>query len=383
MKIAMVCDHPDTTGQAVQVDGLAREFGRLGHQVTLYTRRDTPLVRTAPGLTVEYVTVDPAQDERALLDQVPAFAARLAEQWAADRPDVIHAHGWRSGLAALSGADGLDVPVVQSFHTLGATERRGGKPVNATRIRLEKAIGRSADMMVAMSESECEDLIRLGVPRPRLTIVPGGVDIEKFAQRGPELPRGEAARLVSLSGLDEGQGVDTLIEALARIPGAELVVGGGPERDALDQDENVRRLTKLAAEAGVTDRVTFIGHVTRADVPKLLRSADLTLCLSPYQPFGLVPVESMACGTPVVVSALGGHLDTVIDDVTGMHVTTGRPVELARRLRALLTDRTHLSALAVAGVDRARSRYAWERIATETAKVYEALQPAPELLAAG
>jgi glycosyltransferase involved in cell wall biosynthesis len=172
--------------------------------------------------------------------------------------------------------------------------------------------------------------------------------------------------------------VATVIAALSRIPDAELVVAGGPSRDDLDDDPAVRRLRGIAAKAGVAERVTFLGQVDHADVPALLRSADLTVSVPEHEEFGRVPVESMACGTPVVVSAVGGHLDSVIHDVTGIYAMPGRPVELARRIRGLLADQTRLTAMSIGGVDRARSRYAWTRIANETVKVYESVCGGPE-----
>lgn len=120
----------------------------------------------------------------------------------------------------------------------------------------------------------------------------------------------------------------------------------------------------------VADRVTFLGRVPRKNVPQLLRSADLVLTLPWYEPFGMVPLEAMACGVPVVATEVGGHRDSLIDNVTGVHVAAGRPAELARRVRLLLADPTRRHAMGIAGADRARSRYAWERVARETASVY-------------
>jgi glycosyltransferase involved in cell wall biosynthesis len=393
MKIAMVSEHASPltatdglggpeSGRHVHVAELARELGQLGHQVTVYARRDDATardrVRLGTGAMLEYVTAGPATPltTQQALRFVPEFAAHLARRWAADRdrPDVIHAHSWLSGLAALAGSNGLAVPVVETFHALGVVARRQGEVVPIERERMERAIGRTANRVIAMSESEHTELIRMGVPRNRLSIVPGGIDTSRFAPTGGALPRGEAARLVTISALDERSGVDTVIEALARIPGAELVIAGGPAREELDVDDDVHRLRIVAKQAGVADRVTFIGRIAHKDVPRLLRSADLTVSLPADAPFGLVPVESMACGVPVVVTATGGHLDTVIDGVTGLHLPAGRPaVEVARRIRALLADPTQRTALGVAAADRARSRYGWDRITDEIVKVYEAV----------
>ncbi len=397
MNIAMVSvlDNPLGTikgledGLSIHVAGLAREFGRQGHKVTVYTRRDgretRDRVRFAPGVTVAQVAAGPAHPlgEDDLLPYLADFGAELARHWRNKPPDVVHAHHWVSGLAAVSGANGFDIPVVQSFHTLGVTRRRAGRPCSSTRLRLEKAIGRSIHKVVATTGSEYTELVRLGVPRTRIRLVPSGVDIDRFTPQGPALPRGDAPRLVTLWRMAERQGVTIVIQALARIPDAELVVAGGPPRDELEADEYVHQLRLKAKEAGVADRVTFIGRVSAGDAPKLLRSADLTISVPADEAFGVVPLESMACGTPVVASPVSGHLDSVIENVTGIHVPPNRPVEMARRIRALLADPTHRAALGIGAVDRVRSRYSWERVANETMKVYEALLSVPEPMSAG
>lgn len=369
---------------SVHVGELARELGRQGHKVTVYTRRDgretRNRVRFAPGVTVEQVAAGPAHPltEEELLPYLADFGADLARRWRTRRPDVVHAHHWVSGLAAIAGANGFDIPVVQSFHSLGITDRRAGRSCSSTRLRLEKAIGRSARAAIATTAAEGTELVRMGMPRKQVTLVPSGVDLDRFAPHGPALPRGEAPRLVTFLRTAEWQAVNLVIQALARIPDAELVVAGGPAREGIETDETVHQLRLKAKEAGVADRVTFIGRVSAAEAPKLLRSADLTVSAATYETFGRVPLQSMACGTPVVASPVGGHLDSVIENVTGIHIPPNRPVEVARRIRALLADPTHRSALGIGAVDRVRSRYSWERVAHETVKVYESLLPTPE-----
>ncbi len=396
MNIVMVSVHtsPVATesssheGLRVHVAELARELGRQGHRVTVYTRRDGlgsgERVRLAPRVNVEFITAgNPLpMSEQEIVPHIREFADRLAKRLAAKRPDVIHAHHWLSGLAAMSAAQNLDIPVVQSFHGLASLEGRAAGAAAPARLRMERAIGRGVNALIATTESEGAELARLGIARPRIAAVPSGVDSEKFKPQGRALlPRGETPRIVMLSRHLAGHGVQTVIQALTRIPEAELVIAGGPVIDELDTDPDAHRLRILAKEAGVADRVTFLGRIDSGDVPGLLRSADLTVSLPAHESFGRVPVESMACGTPVVVTAVGGHLDTVIDDVTGVYVRPGRPMELAQRIRGLLAERTHLAALGIGGADRVRARYSWERIANETVKVYESVctpEPAPE-----
>lgn len=392
MNIAMVsvCTSPVAAGSSheslrVHVAELARELGRQGHRVTVYTRRDCPgsggRVRLAPRVNVELLPAGRPVPvpEQEVLPHIAEFAERLAEHLNAKCPDVVHAHHWLSGLAALSATKGLDVPVVHSFHGLASLRARTEGKASPALLRMERALGRGVDKVIATTEAESTELTRLGVARPRISAVPSGVDREKFKPQGRTLlPRGERSRILMLSRRPAGNGVKTAIRALTRIPDAELVVAGGPASGELDGDPAIHELRIAAKEAGVAERVTFLGRIDSADVPGLLRSADLTVSLPSYGTFGRVPVESMACGTPVVVTAVGGHLDTVIDDVTGVYVRPGRPAELAQRIRELLAEKTHLAALGIGGADRVRARYSWERIANETVLVYESLRSAPE-----
>jgi glycosyltransferase involved in cell wall biosynthesis len=167
------------------------------------------------------------------------------------------------------------------------------------------------------------------------------------------------------------KGVDTVIEAMADVPGAELLIGGGPPLPELDGDPEARRLLALARARGVEDRVVFLGQVPHEDAAALMRSADVVVSVPWYEPFGMVPVEAMACGVPVIGSAVGGHLDTISDGFTGLQVPPRDPLVLAGRLRDLLGDPRWRTALAAAGAARAHARYSWERIAALTETAYE------------
>jgi glycosyltransferase involved in cell wall biosynthesis len=180
--------------------------------------------------------------------------------------------------------------------------------------------------------------------------------------------------VLTLSRLVPRKGVATVIEAMAKLPDAELVVAGGPAPAGLDDDPEIRRLRHTAAVAGVLDRVIFAGRVRHDDVPALFRSADVVVSDTWYEPFGMVPLEAMACGAPVVASAVGGHLDTITDEVTGLLVPPRDPAILAGRLAALIGSPGRRLALGAAGACRVRARYGWERIAAETETVYAGLR---------
>jgi glycosyltransferase involved in cell wall biosynthesis len=265
--------------------------------------------------------------------------------------------------------------MIQSFDTLGVAERRHHRTVpldaGAERMRLEPAIGRSANAVVAGSSDEESDLTRLGIPRRSIKVIPCGVDTDEFAPEGPAYSRNERHRLVTVSDLEDQDSLGTLLRALSRVPSAELVIAGGPAHDALREDLGYRRLAKLADSLDLGGRVFFTGQVSRADLPPLLRSADLCVNVTEYDPSAMTSIQAMACGTPVIASAVGGQVDAVVDGTTGILVPPGHPALLAQRIRQLLSHPMLLEAFSVAATDRARSRYSLDRIAHETIAVYD------------
>ncbi|WP_188195109.1 glycosyltransferase [Nonomuraea sp. SYSU D8015] len=352
--------------QRHRILSVARELGRE-HHVTIYSRRDNaegkPRTRVAPGVTLEQLDVGPAKDLPGdeVLPYLNDIGENLMRRWSQDRPDVIHAHTWTWGLAAVAGAKGLSVPVTQTFHTVDAAHKD-----------VELALGRRADAVIAGSGDEESALIRLGVPRGHIAVVPYGVDTERFQRRGPVATRGSRKRLLHVGPLTPDRGAHTVVRALQGLSDVELVIAGGPEPDQLEDDRDARRLRSLADQLGVADRVTLLGQVKRASVPKLMRSADAVVSVPREAVTGIVALEAMACGVPVIASAVGAHLDSVIDGVTGLLVPPDRPARTARLARELLSDPTLRTALGYAGADRARSRYSWERVSQELVRVYEA-----------
>ncbi|UBU17086.1 glycosyltransferase [Nonomuraea gerenzanensis] len=364
MNIAIVASA--NGNQRHRILSVARELGRE-HHVTIYSRRDNsdgkPKTRVAPGVTLEHIDVGPAK-ELVGDDVVPYLnevGNQLMKRWSQERPDVIHAHSWTGGLVAVAGAKGLGVPVTQTFYT-----------VDTTHMELERALGRRADAVIAGSGDEESALIRLGVPRNNIAVVPYGVDTERFQRRGAIATRGSRKRLLHVGPLSIDRGAHTIVRALQGLGDVELVIAGGPEPEDLDQDRDARRLRALAEQLGVADRVTLLGQVKRAAVPKLMRSADAVVSVPREAVTGIVALEAMACGVPVIASAVGAHLDSIIDGVTGLLVPPDRPARTARLARELLYDPTLRTALGYAGADRARSRYSWERVSQELVRVYEA-----------
>jgi glycosyltransferase involved in cell wall biosynthesis len=371
MKIALVTDQLGASPRvgdypadpAFQVLSLASALAGRGQQVTVYSRQDPACQHPAgragsghrPGVTIEQVPAGPPEG----LQHILALAGQLADRWSCDPPDVIHAHFWTSGLAALAGARDLDIPVVQTFHSLGT----GG-----ARSRLEAAIGRSAAAVTANTTDERAALARLGVPRASVTIVPSGVDITRFRQQGPAAQRGRRPQLLMVSPPDDRDGPAAALRALADVPGSELAIVAGPGEGTL---------CRLARSLGVRDRLTCLGRVSEAGMPPLMRSADVLVHLTPDPRFAMVPVEAMACGTPVIADEDAVPGDAVIHGNTGFLVPSAQPAQLVRRIRQLLASPMLLEGYGIAAASRVRSRYSWERVGQEMLAVYEALLASP------
>ncbi|HET9028698.1 MAG TPA: glycosyltransferase [Candidatus Aquilonibacter sp.] len=389
MKIAFVSEHAsplavlggvDAGGQNVHVAALAEALARGGDEVRVYTRRDDPrLPATVPfctGVLVDHVDAGPAQaiEKDHLLEFMPQFGRELEARWSDWRPDVVHAHFWMSGLASLQAGSALDLPVVQTYHALGIEKKRhqGTKDTSPSmRLELEAHIARQTTHIVATATAEAFELVRMGASRNDITVVPCGVDLSQFAALGPSETRDRRKhRIVCLSRLVERKGIADVISALKLLPNTELVIAGGPDRDALWSDPEAARLREIARTLGVEDRVDFRGRVERTAVARLLRSADLVVCYPWYEPFGIVPLEAMACGVPVVVSSVGGLVDSVVDGVTGLHVEPRSPIALAQAIRTLLQNERLRLNLGVAGAKRVNERYGWPRIANDTKAVY-------------
>ena len=379
----------DAGGQNVYVAALSQELARRGAEVVVHTRRDDPSlprrVQLAPRVTVDHVDAGPAKHIPnpidTLLPFMDEFAEDLAETWERERPDLVHSHFWMSGRAALAAAEPLDLPVVHTYHALGVVKRRhqGAKDTSPPeRIAEERRIADRAERIVATCSDEVFELVRLGADRRRINVVPCGVNLTLFHPDGPAAPRPPGMhRIVCVTRMVERKGVGNVVAALPDVPDAELVIAGGTAPEELVRDPEYQRLVALAEELGVAERVRFTGRLERGDVPPLLRSADVVTCVPWYEPFGIVPLEAMACGIPVVGSAVGGLLDTVVHGETGVHVPPRRPDRIAEALNELLPDAERRKALGRAGAKRAKIRYGWARVADSILSVYGEVLRAP------
>ncbi|PPF61854.1 glycosyl transferase [Clavibacter michiganensis] len=397
MKISMVSEHAsplatlggvDAGGQNVHVSALSSALAARGHAVTVFTRRDDreldERVRLCDGVDVVHIDAGPPEkipkDE--LLPFMDEFGDRLADHWRAEMPDIVHSHFWMSGLATIRAArrsEMAGLPAVHTFHALGVVKRRnqGADDTSpAEREVLEPLVGRSVDGVIATCSDEAFELKTLGIPSTRISVVPCGVDTTLFSPDGPRDEKARPFRIMTVGRLVPRKGVGLTISALARLiaegrTDIELVIlGGSHGPDSIGDDPDAQRLLAHARSLGVEDHVTFRGQVAQSELPSALRSADLVVCAPWYEPFGIVPLEAMATGTPVVAAAVGGLIDSVVHGATGVHVPARDSEAIADAVRSLLDDPATLSAFSEAGIARAQSRYSWSKVASETERVY-------------
>lgn len=400
LKISMVSEHAsplaalggvDAGGQNVHVAELSSALVRRGHDVTVFTRRDDPQLpattRFGPGVKLVHVDAGPAshvpKDE--MLPWMPELAVGIVAQWGSNPPDIVHGHFWMSGVASLDAATqceqaGLRRPLVaETFHALGTVKRRHQGDADTSppeRAGLEPWVGQSVDMAVATCSDEVFELKAMGVQARSIAVAPCGVDTALFRPHGPMEVRRRRYRIATIGRLVPRKGVGTAVTALALL--AELgfadvelmVVGGVGGPGGISKDPEAIRIMALANDLGVADRVIMRGQLSREQIPALLRSVDAVVCTPWYEPFGIVPLEAMACGRPVVAAAVGGLKDSVVHGLTGLHVRPRNPQEVAEALVSLLADPSLARQLGEAGVRRVQSRYTWDNVAAATEKIY-------------
>lgn len=384
----------ETGGMNVYVRELSRELGRMGVKVDIFTRSQDPAipreVAFADGVRVVHVPAGPEAPmaREAVYEHVPAFTEAV-EDWrraAGLTYDLIHAHYWLSGAVALALRERWRVPVLQMFHTLGRLKndaaRSGRDREPDVRLHTEARIVAAADRLVAANSVERADLVRhYGAAAARIRVIPCGVDTTLFAS----LPQADARRCLGLGAgplllyvgrIAPIKGLDTLLEALRRLrqagrPVRLLVVGGEADEP---HDGHEAELRALAGRLGLDGAVTFVGAQPQERLRCWYAAADVTVLPSYYESFGMVALEAMACGRPVIASRVGGLPTTIRDGLTGLLVRDGDAAALAARIAQVLDEPALRRALGREGV-RWAAQHRWPCVAEAVCRVYADLVP--------
>ncbi|WP_354685968.1 glycosyltransferase [Cupriavidus necator] len=402
-KIALISEHAsplasvgstDCGGQNIYVAHLAKQLGSRGYQVDVFTRRDKALLPEvaafAPNVRVIHVPAGPPVQvpKEQLLPYMADFGDFLVNFIRRDPLgyDVLHANFFMSGLAALHARHALGIPLVMTFHALGKVRRLHQGSTDGfpdERFEIEDTLVRESDCVVAECPQDLEDLVNLyGADPERVQTVPCGFDAAEFSPVARDVARRalgwpqDGFRVLQLGRLVPRKGIDNVIRAigcLRRDAGVEAtlyVVGGNAEQPSVQATPEIGRLQDVAEAEGVADRVVFVGRRGRDTLRLFYSAADVFVTTPWYEPFGITPVEAMACGAPVVGADVGGIRSTVVDGVTGYLVPPHAPAALAARLALLAADPAHASQLGEAGRMRAHAHFTWSGVARQMEAVY-------------
>lgn len=402
-RVALISDHAsplaapggvDCGGQNVYVANLGRELARAGIAVDIFTRRDAPEQRPVlhwrDGIRIIHVPAGPPRHvpKEAMLPFIEPFArfvTRFARRQAMPY-DLVHANFFMSGMVALQLKRSLGLPFAITFHALGRVRRlaQGNSDTfPAARMHIESELMQKADRIIAECPQDLHDMETLyGVQSSRIAIAPCGFALDEL---WPE-PMAESRRrlgisrrrfvVLQLGRMVPRKGVDTVIQAVAMLRArhgidAELVIVGGdasgPQgRDAIE----LARLRNVASDLGISPYVRFTGQQPRAELRHYYSAADVFASMPWYEPFGITPVEAMACARPVIGADVGGIKSTVLDGVTGYLVPARDCASLAERLARLQRQPELARAMGEAGRERACEHFTWQRVARQVMAIY-------------
>ncbi len=392
----------ETGGMNVYVRDLTRELARRGHRVDIYTRAQDPNLphvdpySLAPGARIIRIPAGPMvpYNKYRVYDHLAEFTAGVQRQARQNgiHYDVIHSHYWLSGVVAQELRRHWAVPIVQMFHTLGRMKNAVAHSADhrepAIRIQTETEIVRRADALVAATEVEREQLIRLYAADPgHIHIIPPGVDTDRFRPIPVEQAKErigvctERRVILFVGRIEPLKGIDHLLYAIARVverrpelrEGLCVPIVGG-DLDPIHLDDEMVRLQELREEIGIGDIVTFLGAKDQEQLPYCYAAAEMVVMPSDYESFGMVALEAMACGTPVIASDVGGLSVLVRHGETGYRVPARDTEALADCIIHLLAEEDLRQRIGAQAVRWARS-FAWPRVADQIETLYRALLP--------
>lgn len=410
MRIAMLSYHTcplatlggkDTGGMNVYVREITRQLGAMGIHVDVFTRSQNEHVPhvlhdLGYGNRIVHIPAGPEYPlpKKELVNYLPQFVQGI-EAFANSKGityDLIHSHYWMSGIAAIELKNKWGTPIVHMFHTLGLMKNRVAQSPEEMegeyRIEGEREVLKAADKIIAATTAESVQLLWLyHADDSKVLIIPPGVDVCRFYPIPPDEAKEyigvpPCGRMLLFVGrMEPLKGLNVLIEAIAIMRKNEVlkespfclaIIGGDPDDGGEQTDFELSRIKVLTEQYGLNDMVTFLGNRNQDSLPYYYSAAEAVVVPSQYESFGMVALEAMACGTPVVASQIGGLAYLVQDGVTGYTVPVDDPHELAKRITSLLQDhdlRDRMGSQAV----RLAQDYAWDKIADKLVTVYESL----------
>ena len=408
--IALISEHGDPAaeigkdaagGQNVYVRQVGESLAKLGWQVDMFTRKSHPddptIVQHSPHCRTIRLTAGPERyvprDE--LFEYMPEFVASFKkfQQKEGINYPLAHTNYWMSGWVGLQLQECQNIQLIHTYHSLGAVKYQSVSEIPtiaATRLAVEQQILEQAHSVVATSPQELDDLRKLVSELGQIDVIPCGTDVSNFrpiskTEARKQLGIQTKEKVVLYVGrFDKRKGIETLIRATAELraqleQGEEidpqnlklLVVGGSDPQEA-DGSER-RRIEQIVADLGLQANTEFVGMVGHDKLPLYYTAADVCVIPSHYEPFGLVAIEAMACGTPVVASAVGGLKFTVISEETGLLVPPHDVAKFAQAIERILTDDIWSRKVRKQASLRVRQNFTWAGVAVQLSDLYRRL----------
>ena len=391
LRIAMLSAHScpvgklgtkDTGGMSVYVLELARELGKLGHRVDVYTRAHDPMDRVIYelGQDARLIHLRAGEDEEmhklAVYSHLPDFVRRLEDFRRRNRLhyDLVYSHYWLSAWVGRRLQKWWRVPHMVMFHTLGAVKNAVGVGAREPelRIKTERSVVSNCQRVIAATEKEKEDLIRhYGASAERVSVIPCGVNLNMFKPVEKKSARKQLGlngdkTIIFVGRIEPLKGIDRLMMAMAHLRNGYrprlLIIGGGE-----NSRHEIERLRTLAGELQIGNSIDFKGLIKQSDLPLFYSAADVCVVPSYYESFGLVALESLACGTPVVATRVGGAESIIRHGETGYLVADNDPRSLADNIMLAFSrsdNAAHLATMARASL----APFSWPNIAGTVAR---------------
>lgn len=410
MNIAMLSYHTcplailggkNTGGMNVYVRELTRFLGQEGVHVDVFTRSEDehiPQVSHDLGYFNRVVHIPAGPEVYLQKEQLAGYTDIFAQGIMAFskkkeiKYDLVHAHYWLSGMAGKLLKDAWEIPMIQMFHTLGKMKLQFGRTPEEKegeyRLKGENFVLDTADLIVAATQAEQSQLQNLyGLDREKIAVIPPGVNTHHFYP----IPPDEAKEAIGISPKDRMalfvgrieplKGVDTLIRAMSIVkrncrsficPHYLIIIGGDPDGDHETLSGEMARLQALAKDLGLDEIVIFLGKRGQNTLPYYYSAAEVVVMPSHYESFGMVALEAMACGTPVIASRVGGLAHLIKDGETGYFVPAQDPEKLAEKLQSLFVDHDLRAEFGAQAAAYAKG-FSWEKITKQMMGVYEKL----------
>jgi D-inositol-3-phosphate glycosyltransferase len=401
-KIAFISEHAsplahlggvDTGGQNVYVAQLAKHLADQGHTVDLYTRREDnaieKVVEWVPNIRVVHIKAGPAKviPKEELLPFMPEFEQQMQAFINAEKLqyDLIHANFFMSGLIAMNLKEKMGIPFVITFHALGHIRRLHQKEEDkfpAERLVIEMKICKEADRIIAECPQDRDDLIEHYQAAPeKIAIVPCGFSQAEFYPINKQIARKilrinpDEKILLQLGRMVQRKGIDNVIRSVAALKknadNVKVLIVGGNEDNMQDSNcPEYRRLSALAKSLGIEDQVQFAGKKNREHLKFYYAAADVFITTPWYEPFGITPLEAMACGTPVIGSNVGGIKYSVVDGVTGALVPPNDASALAEKVDEIINNESILNKMGQNALKHVNANFTWKKVATQVETVY-------------